>query len=528
METPLLTYLFATDPVPLMVSTPTAPQQGRINAGVLSRGQQVYCDLIRIAVPVGTAAGDAYTQTPASSVNTPRWIDQSVQTESGADIGGDPALTYAVFTYVPRDHTDDRIDYSLVLGLLGTVSEITGTFGYLVHERSGTTPNRSEYVARQATYDLAKSTVQLYLRNFAAATVAQPTVPATQVAAGTPLQLDWSSTGAWFELYAGGQSGPVFQGQATSVRLDHGIARDTTFFLLASATGNTDDDDGQGGYQTIYAYATLSLAVTNPTIPELTVAGPLQVTGAATLAGAAEFTGAATFRKDVTAEGTVTAKRLSAPDLSVERVSAQSVSAPVVSAGALQNASGGSPLIRDDNGHTWLIKWVGQQGSELVAQLFMWDDQQRWGGLRLPVLGYKTFVIDHPLDSGKYLVHATLEGPEAAVFYRGTSQLAGGRSEICLPDYADELTDPDSWTVQLTNISGFDRLAIERVDGRCVHKGRFVVAAEDPGSTQEFGWEAKGTRRDQGPLDAEPARHGIDVHAIGPYTFAVPRNQHPQ
>jgi hypothetical protein len=49
--------------------------------------------------------------------------------------------------------------------------------------------------------------------------------------------------------------------------------------------------------------------------------------------------------------------------------------------------------------------------------------------------------------------------------------------------------------------------------------------ADNPESAQEFGWEAKGTRRDQGSLEAEPVRLGLDVHAMGPYTFAVPRDQ---
>jgi hypothetical protein len=33
----------------------------------------------------------------------------------------------------------------------------------------------------------------------------------------------------------------------------------------------------------------------------------------------------------------------------------------------------------------------------------------------------KTFVIDHPVDPERYLVHACLEGPEAGIYYRGKS-----------------------------------------------------------------------------------------------------------
>ena len=35
----------------------------------------------------------------------------------------------------------------------------------------------------------------------------------------------------------------------------------------------------------------------------------------------------------------------------------------------------------------------------------------------------KTFIIDHPIDKNKYLVHGCLEGPEFGVYYRGKSEI---------------------------------------------------------------------------------------------------------
>jgi hypothetical protein len=525
MATPLLTYLFSTDPAPLAASTATAPEQGRVNTGVIvPPGHDVYCDMIRIAVPIGQTATDGYAIKPVSSVNTSRWVDESVKVENGAAIGLDPARTFAVYTFVPRDHTDERITYPLAFGLLGEVSQVPGTFTLHVQEHSGPHPERSTYVQRDATYDLSKTTAQLYLRNFAAATEDRPTAPATQVAAGVPLHLSWSSSGTWFQVYAGADAQPVYQGSATSFRLGQGITRDTTFFLLASATGDPTGD--QSDFRTIYAYAPLTLTVTNQKLPALTVdqlnSGTFTNTGTAKLTGPSEFTAPVTIRNNLTVNGTLNADKISTPDLSVQNLTATQVSAPTVRGDIISNTHGGSPLLRDDNGHTWLFKWVGQQGGDLVAQIFMWDDAQRWGGLRLPVLGYKTFVIDHPLDPDRYLVHATVEGPEAAVYYRGTGRLVAGRADVELPDYADALTDPDSWTVHLTNVDGFDRLAIESVDGQSVHKGRFVVVSDNPESDQLFHWEAKATRSDQGDLEVEPVRLGLDVHGVGPYTYAVP------
>lgn len=268
---PLLTYVLAADPDPLVISTPAAPQQGRINLGVFSRGAQLYCDEIMIAVPVGSAATDAYLQPPVSSLNTARWVAQAVKLVPGDELGLTAGQEYATYTFAPRDPTDDAITYSLVFGLTGTVAPVPGTFGYAVQENSGTTPDRNAYQSRQAVFGLTKNAAQLYVRNLVARSAGQPGIPATQVAAGEELRLEWSSTGTWFELYAGDQLAPVYSGPHSFCSLEHGITRDTTFFLLASATGDPGGDSGQGGYQTIYAFASLTVAVTSPSLPTLSV-----------------------------------------------------------------------------------------------------------------------------------------------------------------------------------------------------------------------------------------------------------------
>ena len=42
----------------------------------------------------------------------------------------------------------------------------------------------------------------------------------------------------------------------------------------------------------------------------------------------------------------------------------------------------------------------------------------------------KSFIIDHPDDSSKYLVHVCLEGPEAAVYYRGKGEITNNNSVV--------------------------------------------------------------------------------------------------
>lgn len=134
---------------------------------------------------------------------------------------------------------------------------------------------------------------------------------------------------------------------------------------------------------------------------------------------------------------------------------------------------------------------------------------------------FKTFVVDHPLDQKRYMVHATLEGPEGAVFYRGTAQLKGGRAEVSLPKYFEEFTRKSGRTVILTNVDGFDQLAVKTVKGEKIHQGTFVVYSNQPDSTQQFDWEVKAIRADGPPLEVEPEKEKMQVGGFGPYRFEI-------
>jgi hypothetical protein len=137
---------------------------------------------------------------------------------------------------------------------------------------------------------------------------------------------------------------------------------------------------------------------------------------------------------------------------------------------------------------------------------------------------FKTFIIDHPQREGHYLVHATLEGPEGAVFYRGTAQLEQGQARIQLPDYFEALTRPDGRTILLTNLDGFDQLAVQLQDGAKIKDGAFIVVSANPESTQAFDWEVKAARSDVAPLAVEPARRDLRVESFGPYAYGIPSN----
>jgi len=73
---------------------------------------------------------------------------------------------------------------------------------------------------------------------------------------------------------------------------------------------------------------------------------------------------------------------------------------------------------------------------------------------------YKSFVIDHPTKENKQLVHASLEGPEIGVYFRGKST----SNTITMPDYWDGLVDLDSMTVELTAIGSKQCLFVSSME----------------------------------------------------------------
>lgn len=77
----------------------------------------------------------------------------------------------------------------------------------------------------------------------------------------------------------------------------------------------------------------------------------------------------------------------------------------------------------------------------------------------------KSFVIDHQSLPGKRLVHATLEGPEHAVFIRGRSNSL----EIPLPDYWVWLIDDITITVHLTAIGSPDIYYFKKIENNKIY-----------------------------------------------------------
>lgn len=106
----------------------------------------------------------------------------------------------------------------------------------------------------------------------------------------------------------------------------------------------------------------------------------------------------------------------------------------------------------------------------------------------------KNFVAPHPNQDGMSIVYASLEGPEAAMYIRGTATLQNGRAQVELPEHFRLLASDDGMTVTLTPHSassqGLARTALNLTDG--------LIVAELGGGfgTYGFDYEIKAVRKD--------------------------------
>ena len=120
----------------------------------------------------------------------------------------------------------------------------------------------------------------------------------------------------------------------------------------------------------------------------------------------------------------------------------------------------------------------------------------------------KTFVIDHPTNAEKFLVHGCLEGPEAGVYYRGKGKITNNEFvEIELPHYVDKFAS--EFTIQLTPIYN-DKLII--LNSSEVAQNKFRVYGEN----SSFYWIVYGNRHD---IDVEPNKKDVNIKGSGPYLY---------
>ena len=171
--------------------------------------------------------------------------------------------------------------------------------------------------------------------------------------------------------------------------------------------------------------------------------------------------------------------------------------------------------------------------------------------------GTKSFVIDHPTDDARWLVHGCTEGPAAGVEYHGDVEVTGHEAWVELPSYFEHLVRPDGRHVQLTvqineepaDVPGVDPeppalgptkpdqpgalspgapglpavpewATIPTVAASTPRDGRFRIISS--AESCRVTWRVYGVRSDVPVLEVEPLRAAVTAHGDGPYRYLTP------
>jgi hypothetical protein len=105
----------------------------------------------------------------------------------------------------------------------------------------------------------------------------------------------------------------------------------------------------------------------------------------------------------------------------------------------------------------------------------------------------KYFRVPDPEDPTRDIWYGCIEGPELAMYVRGTARLVNGRARIELPDHFRKLADEQGMTVQLTPLSPASK-------GLCVVRkgldGIEVAELLNGRGNYEFDWRVEAVRKE--------------------------------
>jgi hypothetical protein len=104
----------------------------------------------------------------------------------------------------------------------------------------------------------------------------------------------------------------------------------------------------------------------------------------------------------------------------------------------------------------------------------------------------KNFRMPHPNAEEKEIWYASLEGPEAAAYTRGTAQLVNGETFVEFPEHFRMVANPATMTVMLTPLSADTRglAVVEKAEN-----GFRVKELMNGAGTFGFDWEVKCVRK---------------------------------
>lgn len=116
----------------------------------------------------------------------------------------------------------------------------------------------------------------------------------------------------------------------------------------------------------------------------------------------------------------------------------------------------------------------------------------KFSGVAAP---FKFFDIPHPNKPGMRLKHSCLEGPEIGVYYRGRLV---GNNVIELPDYWNNLINPETITVSLTPHTFYQELYVKDIEW-----GRKINIVNNTGGSIDCSYIIYAERMDVEKLEIE-------------------------
>ena len=138
--------------------------------------------------------------------------------------------------------------------------------------------------------------------------------------------------------------------------------------------------------------------------------------------------------------------------------------------------------------------------------------------------GVNGFLIDHPNNTSQQIFYASVEGPEAGMYIRGSGRLSDGVAEIALPGHFEAVARRETVTVQVTPTSRETR-------GLIVTKkstSSFVVEelGEQFGKTT-FDWLVMAERGDIDPIQVVRGKFALQLQQLQPARIELDRTTMP-
>jgi hypothetical protein len=106
------------------------------------------------------------------------------------------------------------------------------------------------------------------------------------------------------------------------------------------------------------------------------------------------------------------------------------------------------------------------------------------------VTGVKNFAVPDPMDAKRAIYYASLEGPEAGTYFRGTAKTVNGEAVIELPGYFGRVTEKERMTVQITPVGAPNQLYVSEKTPE-----RLVIKVAKGSADGEFDYFVQGVRK---------------------------------